>query len=391
MKRRNSSRAGILLLACGIALLSFSIVMLCCVQPLLQYSVCAPDVHSVKAENTADTQTETGLDTLAEAQQRVREQLSDGVCAIGCCGYKSGAAVENTKVSLFAVDECRQEIYPKQVIEGRWMDSSELKSAAKVAVLDEELAFKLFGSETALNKEAQIEGTRYRVIGTVRHKRTPGEADAFGAYVPLRAVSAQGVQLDTITMSAVPLLTQGMDESFRTVMHSLWGAGSFCNTKKEALRRLILPGFAALILLLGAWAALAARWMRYLRRCTESVREMRRHGYFRSYAPAASGMILFCVLTAAALLAGVYALLHAAIQPVYTFTEWIPESLVEISAIRRVFWNLAAEAAQPVKIITPEAANIAFYGALARWGTLLSLLGLAGLKQSHALNRIIEN
>lgn len=364
------------LLLCGIALLGFSLVKLICVQPRLEYSVCAPDVQTLKTENSDDARFSTGLERLAAARQSAAEQLSDGVGAIGCCGYRSGTSVGDRETSLYAADSCWSEVCPKRITEGRWMDNAELASAAKVAVLDDDLAFVLFGSEGALNKNVQIENAQYRVIGTVRHRRTVGEADKYGAYIPMSAASAQGLQLETVTMYAVPSVEGGMDESYRSVMRQLWGEGSFYNTKKEALRGMILPGFTAFILLLSCWMRLLRGFGRYARGCVRDIREMKKHGYFKNYAPAAAGKILLCLICLAALLAAVYALFHTAIQPVYTFTEWIPESLVEFSAIRRVFWSIAADAAKPVKIVTPDMARIVFYRSLARWGTLLALLGI---------------
>ena len=61
----------------------------------------------------------------------------------------------------------------------------------------------------------------------------------------------------------------------------------------------------------------------------------------------------------------------------YTFTEWIPESLVELSALKTVFWSRAEDAAQLVKVVTPEAARSDFWGSTARLGAVLTLLGLA--------------
>ena len=113
------------------------------------------------------------------------------------------------------------------------------------------------------------------------------------------------------------------------------------------------------------------------RRFRGEIAGMQRHGYLKSYLLPSVARILLLMLCGAAWLAAVYGVLCVAIEPVYTFTEWIPESLVEISALRAVFWSRAEDAAQLVKVITPEAARSAFWSNAARLGAVLTLLGLA--------------
>ena len=65
------------------------------------------------------------------------------------------------------------------------------------------------------------------------------------------------------------------------------------------------------------------------------------------------------------------------VQPLYVFPEWVPENIVEWSSIAKVFWNLTASAAEPVRVGTRELRVIEFGGGLLRWGTVLALLGMA--------------
>ena len=50
---------------------------------------------------------------------------------------------------------------------------------------------------------------------------------------------------------------------------------------------------------------------------------------------------------------------------------------MELSALKAVFWSRAEDAAQLVRVVTPEAARSAFWGSAARLGAVLTLLGLA--------------
>ena len=380
MRKRRFSRTARLLIALGAVLQIAALVAFSMDDALLEYAICAPDVQTVSAAD-GSSRRETGLEMLIDAREDVFEQLGDGLAALACGGVKSGASVSGNGTTagaaLQAVDLCWLETCPRRIAEGRWMDGSELKSGAQVAVLDEDLAFALFGSESALERTVRILDKDYRVIGTVKHRRSVGERDACSAYVPLSAVAAQGVQLDTLTMYALPLAQTGMDQSFTAAMRNAWGAGSFYSLRREAMGGMLLSRL--LVCALGM--ALLWRLMNPLRglakRFRGEIAEMQRHGYLMSYLLPSVARIFMLMLCAAAWLAAVYGVLCVTIEPVYTFTEWIPESLVELSALRAVFWSRAEDAAQLVKVITPEAARSAFWGSAARLGAVLTLLGLA--------------
>ena len=380
MRKRRFSRTARLLIALGTVLQLAALLAFSMDDALLEYAICAPDVQTVSAAD-GSSHRETGLEMLIDAREDVFEQLGDGLAALACGGIKGGTSVSGggttAEAALQAVDLCWLETCPRRILDGRWMDASELKSGAQVTVLDADLAFDLFGSESALERTVRILDKDYRVIGTVKHRRSVGERDACSAYVPLSAVTAQGVQLDTLTMYALPLAQTGMDQSFTAAMRNAWGAGSFYSLRREAMGGMLLSRL--LVCALGM--ALLWRLMNPLRglakRFRGEIAGMQRHGYLKSYLLPSLARIFMLMLCAAAWLAAVYGVLCVAIEPVYTFTEWIPESLVELSALKAVFWSRAEDAAQLVKIVTPEAARSAFWGSAARLGAVLTLLGLA--------------
>ena len=55
----------------------------------------------------------------------------------------------------------------------------------------------------------------------------------------------------------------------------------------------------------------------------------------------------------------------------------MPENIVAWSSITKVFWSLTEQAAKLVRVGTRELRVVEFWGGLARWGTVLFLLGAA--------------
>ena len=173
------------------------------------------------------------------------------------------------------------------------------------------------------------------------------------------------------------------EQSFIAAMEPLWGEGSFYNLNKQVMGATMLPrlmcfafGMAIVLRLLKRLRALLSRFM-------ARIRELHSHMYLPRLLPRAFWRLGLVALGAAGLLAVTYGLFSFAIEPVYTFTEWVPESLVEPSAIRTVFWNLAQSAARPVSVQTADSARIAFWGGFVRWGTILILLALASRRKSE--------
>ena len=382
MKRRYSIPAKLLILI-GIAAQLAAVLALAPVDPVLEYVIPAPDVRQIEAseEEGRSARAETGLEQLIESREDVQAQLGDAVTALAVSGMKGAAAVsgggQTAAAALRAVDLRWLETCPRQIAQGRWMDSGELKHGARVAVLDENLAFALFGSEGAEGKEIEIENARYAVIGTVRHRRGVGEADEFAAYIPLAAAADAGIQLDIVTMHALSAVSSGLDQSFAEAMRSAWGAGEMHNLRKERMGALLLTrllvfafGMAILFRLLRRFNGLVRRWR-------AQMAALRARSYARRWLGPALLRVLGGLLGGALMLAAAYALLSFVIEPVYTFTEWVPESLVSLSALRAVFWDRTASAARLLILRTPESVRIAFWGTLARAGGVALLLGLA--------------
>ena len=381
MKRRYSIPAKLLILV-GIAVQLAAALALLSVDPVLEYAIPAPDVRRVEdSGEDRRVKLETGLEQLIEAREDVEAQMGEAVSALSMSGTRGAAVIsgggQTVAAALRAVDVCWLETCPKRIAEGRWMDSGELRRGARVALLDADLAFALFGSEGAEGKEIEIEGAKYRVIGTVRHRRSVGEAEAYSAYIPLTAAADAGLQLDVVTMHALSSVPSGLDQSFAEAMRSAWGAGELHNLRKERMGALLMARLLVFAFGMALVFGLLRRFKAQVRRWREQVNELRARSYARRWLGPALLRVLGGVLGGVALLAAAYALLSFVIEPVYTFTEWVPESLVSLSALRAVFWDRTAHAARLMSLRTPESARIAFWGALARTGGMALLLGLA--------------
>ena len=91
-----------------------------------------------------------------------------------------------------------------------------------------------------------------------------------------------------------------------------------------------------------------------------------------------AGMIasaLLMLLGYAALAGAAFALAKFSIDPLYVFTEWVPEVLVELSSIAKRFWSLNDANAAAVRYVSRSCCVLETGRALLRWGLLALLLG----------------
>lgn len=372
MKKKRFGAGVCLLLAIGLLCALISLGALLGTPDSLQYIIAAPDG-------------EADLQRALNVKKETAEQLADCTSAVAVGATTEAVSVSaedgSATATVYAVGEGWFEIYPVFMADGRRLTETELRQGEPVALLDSDLAFCLFGSELPPDAQARIGETQYRIVGTVRHRRSVGEAQAHCAYLPL--LSAPQAQRDTLMIAAKPAANSGARTMFESVMRSAWrGDGCFYSIHKEALRQTTLPRVLLLLFGLCGIAALLRRMNRLCAKKTAAYREKLRHRYFKDTLPALAGLGLTCLLGYGAILALLYALVAFSAQMLTVFTEWVPENFVELSSLQNVFWNLTNSAAKLVKVGSRELRRIEFFGRTLRWGVIAILCSAALLRRT---------
>ena len=148
MKKKFKARY--LLLIAGTALIIYALISLLTTDDMWVYAITAPDVQITGSEE--DPRIDSGLEELIKQRDSVSEKLGEQLRALTCGGRTMNADIscERTiegNISLYAVDLCWLEVHPQRMLDGRWMDNTELRAGTCVAVVDRKTAFALFGTE----------------------------------------------------------------------------------------------------------------------------------------------------------------------------------------------------------------------------------------------------
>lgn len=193
------------------------------------------------------------------------------------------------------------------------------------------------------------------------------------------------VQMDVVTLSGVPIPATGATTFFTEAAGNWRSGGDFYDLSKEEMRAGMI---VRLLVVLFAMAVLLFLLKRLLRRVGAGVREWRARlkvEYFRSMEGGRwFGSTALWLLGLAAILGAAFALLSLLIEPLYVFTEWVPEVIVEWSSLEARFWELTTAMAKPVKVQTAEYARVCFFGTLLRWGVISALCAVI-LNLAHRL------
>ncbi len=377
MNKKKKGVAAWTLLVVGAVMMLISLGSLLAARELLQYAV------------VPRGEMDAAVSQLLTVKREVADTLADCTSALAVGGVTEKASVSagsvNQTCAVYAVGEGWFEADPVFLTAGRRLTETELKLGDKVAMVDEQLAFQLFGSELPEDAKATIDGVEYAVVGAYRHGRSVGEAARYSAYVPL--LSANQNARDELLFIAVPVANTGARTMFESTMRANWEQdGSFISIGKEALRQRMIVRMLLLVFGLSVIFRLMRRMNGAAARSWTRFQERLRWNYFRTAAPSLMAFLGICLIGYGALLALLYALAAFSIQPLYTFTEWVPENVVEWSSLKAVFWSLAGDSARLVRVGTRELRIVEFWGKILRWGTLGALYGALLLRIRRAKN-----
>ena len=251
-----------------------------------------------------------------------------------------------------------------------------MKRAENVVVIDERMALSFFAGNEPVGQTVTLSGLDYEVAGVIKAERRLGETNEHIAYIPITSASANALAMQTVEMIAKTAdKTTGSAILMENTLKTWQPGGSFYNYDKLALGAAMPIRWAVLFvgvaLLLSLLARLnATAWGRV---CLYADRLKTR--YARDMLAGMIASALLMLLGYAALAGAAFALAKFSIDPLYVFTEWVPEVLVELSSIAKRFWSLNDANAAAVRYVSRSCCVLETGRALLRWGLLALLLG----------------
>lgn len=331
----------------------------------LQYLVLPPEQEQASGDSAAQVKPNQPVANAVKRLQDAAEEWDTttmerwtvgGVIESASLRCSAGSASDGARLEL--VGQHGLLVRPLFLLDGRLFYPDEIEDGAHVMLLDQQLAMELFQVPLPLGRKVTLDGAgEYEVVGVVRHSKRVGDLKNSGAYIPLNSVIDTNVSLDALFVEAIPRQGVGASVSFKSIVEhwSDWTKNAtFIDLGKEGMGAKLW--LRVLLFVAGMTASLRfIRWLNgrvayYSKRYRQRLQQY----YALRLLPELIGVILLFVLGYGAS-AGLIALLMAyIIEPVYTFTEWIPEILVEWADIAKAFWRVWQEPAVMVELRSPE-------------------------------------
>lgn len=370
------------LIVLGAALLIYPLFCLYRMDPVAQYIAPSPQELTESELATlpeGEPLPESELHVLNKDWENLRIELGEGAQAgIAAYAYERSVSsdAQNVEATLVCVGEGWFDAHPRYLTDGYLFAHADYETGACKAVLDEELAFQLFPTTDACGSRVQLGGVWYDVVGVVRRADTPGDTDEYRIYIPLQTAASARMQTD-YTLIECMTENSGTKRALESVAEELLGDGSYYDAEKEVMRATMIVRVMVIIFALYALARLLDMWNRRTVGLIVGWNEEVMQRYFKTMLPKVIGLSFVQLLGYAALALAAWGVLSLTIEPMYVFTEWIPENFVSWESLKGRFDDLLLENARIVRYNTREYASIRFYGALVRWGVVSVLAGAA--------------
>ena len=119
------------------------------------------------------------------------------------CEIKSDTGRQDCNVKKVLVNEVYMKSFPYQLLKGQILDSFMVKNRERAAMIDYDLALKLFFSSDVLGRHIFLDGTDYKIIGVYEDKSISFAKDQYTrVFIPYGSVDGwECFRIDTISIS----------------------------------------------------------------------------------------------------------------------------------------------------------------------------------------------
>ncbi len=359
MKKR--SRLAIVLCALGLLVAGAGFALLFSVPAECGYVTAAPAFSQ-------DATVETELTKLGEALE--------GIWTLSL--RTQGAEVSSERggvqsATIYAVGDGYFDLCHETLEEGRLLNETDAGEAA--AMINRKGAETLLPGVNPLGQRLRIGESSVEIVGVTAGGLRLGETEETLVFVPLTMANTGKLSPQTMEIrSGAP----GREEKilFAAAIRKLYPGGTLHDDARLRLGAMMPLWLIGGVLCCAALTILLQKIGSLTRQERDRLRGNLEEKYFSQLAPGAigRGFLLFALF--AVWIGAAWLVLRGAVYPLYTFTDWIPESPVDPASVWKTVKSLLTGAAVSAEYQTRAAGATAICAALIRAGSLMLLAGL---------------
>jgi hypothetical protein len=296
-----------------------------------------------------------------------------------------GEGGQSTETTLYAVGKGYFELYHEQLLRGRLISEADINKGKNVVVLDDGAELELFKGDSALEKTVYIDGIEMQVVGIIDGKRRLGEAGEHLVYVPITSSYKNGIKTDTMEITAMGVDNTSSPVIMENTLKSWCSSGSFYNLYKLKMGVTLPVRWIIVFLGIKTLLVLVRRANRWVAKQIEMFRNELQRCYFFQILGRVIWKMIVALIAYWILAMGMFGIVRIAVQPMYVFGEWIPESIVELTSIIDCIWNQIESSSVSMDCASRLSVCLDIAEELNKWGAIIVLSGFS------SFNRIVYN
>lgn len=296
--------------------------------------------------------------------------------AVRTQGISASRAGNEIIATLYAVSEGWFDLHHEFLASGRLLSGEDILGRRKAAVINWPAASTLFQGLDPVGQVFACGGNELEVVGVTRDGYRIGESTDAVIWIPSTLPGAGRAAMSTLEIR-VFAASQAHAIILKNLLAQWFSGGTAYDYSRlclSAFMPLWLLGAVAGYLLLRTLVSCAVKKGK---RSLGSFRKLLKDRYVGQLKSRIAGAVLLAAAVAALLIAGIWLWLKYLMIPLYTFTEWIPEALVDPDAIAATVKSLLNDAASSTLYRSADAAAFGMYAAWISAGTLFFTIGLA--------------
>lgn len=364
MTNKKSPALAVILLLLAVGCLTAGEWGLCHIKPLLEYAVPC---------DTSRQSTELTDSPLLSALAQLREALPEA--DVSAFMLKRGLSIQaafgrEAECSVYSVATGWFDLYHRALHAGRLLGESEMASGDRVALVNERLAYALWGDTTVTEHSILLGGDHFRVVGIVHHEKAPGQMDSHELYIPLSAAVEIGLDGDIQVLAS-----NGKRQTvyFAAASSVLPGGTSYSLEKERARAELPLRYLVVLFMLIFlSWFRKQVN--RLNRRQLDAWKAQHALVYGKEMILPSLRLAALCLVGYGLWLVAAYITLQLAIAPAYIFRDWIPDDPSRLSSYGNAIRSGLEQQMVLHNTSTENVLSIRFYSGLIRIGSIVGLI-----------------
>lgn len=304
---------------------------------------------------------------------QAKELLRDIPLSIS--GFCDNISIKNTshrKVdsTLFALGPDWFTIYPHFLLQGRILTPSELEQGAHGALIDNVLAYALWGTHDVVGNTILIENLPFEVIGVIEQSKEPAYYKKPHIYIPLLAAAQNQIELDTQILVA----QNNFFNKIKIVFESISPKASIYILPKEYMREKLALRYLLIFLATLILYKLYNYTHSLLQNKLGLWKQQQKEYYFSDMFYSTIGLSIKFIVFYVMFFAAIVFLIHIGIEPAFTFIEWIPKDPSDSSTYLPAIYNALKQQYSWNRSISPSVFNIRYYGFFLNLAALFGFL-----------------